>query len=125
MKKKFPLFILIVLIINLANYYLNGFNGGLFLLWISLLLISGVFISRNESHSLNGSATKIFLRKDAGLIIGLLIIFTPLYTFYLHDLPVQVNADEVNIMIAMKNLVPISGLNELFGKSNYLNLPML
>src|SRR5687768_16848302 len=69
------------------------------------------------------SARKLDLR-DLWIAIAILAVFSPIYLVALHEIPWQVNTDEVTIMLFSEKIAGTPGTNP-FGLSDYWGFPAL
>ncbi len=107
-------------VMALADYYFLGFSWHMFGLWLGSIGIFGwhFFAVRQV-----GWAKPNVTRLDFAVILGLILAFVPLYLWRLHQLPVQVNTDEIILMGYFQRLAHAAWVDPFSIMGDYFGLP--
>ena len=104
-------------------YVYRGFSLTMLAVWLTSILICGIyFLLSTDSNKYRSFKTDFLLQKYDIYIMGvLLLVFTPLYLFYIYNIPWQVNTDEIVITELAKQAV--SSNYDMFSLSYHSNFP--
>ncbi|MEK7554561.1 MAG: hypothetical protein AAB518_01060 [Patescibacteria group bacterium] len=104
---------------GLVFYGITDASGIPIILWAIalLLLIASLATFKNQPE-------RSFWLKDIFFLIGLLVVFAPVYTTFVHEIPWQVNTDEVTIMLFSEKIASTPHADPV-GLSDYFGFPSL
>lgn len=95
-------------------YFFYGFSFYMFICWLVSLFVTVFYFSKIEPSPV---FKNIFNRIDSFFLIGLILIFVPLYFFSLYNTPWQMHTDEIAIMDVSGDLTGL--FMDPFGESDY------
>src|SRR3989344_6416793 len=122
---KFNLLILLIsglllIVVNLLGYYLNGYTPIVFVFWLVAVIICSLYFYVSEKKE--NKKIKVFDLEDLLIIVILFLVFSPLYLAFIYNIPFQVNSDEIVIMDVAKRLTE-NIQTDIFGMSGHFDFP--
>ncbi|MCH7641238.1 hypothetical protein IID22_03515 [Patescibacteria group bacterium] len=110
--------------VTASGYYsLYGYSILVSLLWLSSLVITGVYFwlrGKKNPRLLNAGS---LYNSDLYIIIALLFVFVPLYLLFIYVVPFQINTDEIATMIFAKRITT-QAYPDIFTLSEYFQFPV-
>ena len=127
---KFNLLILLIgglllSIVNVLGYYLNGYTPIVFVLWLVSIILCGLYFYISEKKE--NKKIRVFDLEDLLIILILFLAFALLYLTFLYYIPFQINTDELVVTSNAKSYVhqsyiDVLGISPHFGFPNFIFL---
>ena len=89
-----PTFLIIGIVLGVTAYvcyFLFGYNLVILVYWIASLIFTGAYFFRKRTKD---KTSNTYNKVDIYTILALLLLFLPLYTFFVSTVPYQINTDE-------------------------------
>ncbi len=100
-------------------YYFFGYGYDVLFLWLLGPVVAGYYFFSSRAPK---ERLMELDRKDALFLLGLLVLFLPVYLWNIYEIPWQINTDEIATMVFERDLV-LHGERDLFGLSGYFDYP--
>ena len=105
-------------LLSLADYARSGYSWHMMFFWLGSLACIGITLALKRRRYVSG-----FEHTDLAIVAVLIMLFAPLYLWRLHQLPVQVNTDEITIMLFFQKLAASPNADPFGVMTGYFGFP--